>query len=169
MDSGVMYAFMTLIGFVLLGVGLVLGSLIAAIWLRLAATWLRLGNIPYVSAFKAALLSSFVVLAVNLSINLNYWMIFASQGERVFDDPMWTTNFLLRLGPSYYLYVTVLNLLVIAALFRTILPAKEGDSRMLFGDCFALASLYYAISVAVALAIGLVAYSLAGAVLAVTG
>ena len=71
LDLTLIFALQVLVGFVCFLIGLGLGSLIAAIWLRLAAFWLRLGKVNFLTAFNAAFTSNLIVLLFNFSIGFN--------------------------------------------------------------------------------------------------
>ena len=72
MDGMVVVAIKALGGTVAFFAGLTVGSLVAAIWVRLGALWLRIGNIPYLTAFKAAILANVVVVALNFLTGVNH-------------------------------------------------------------------------------------------------
>ena len=52
MDGTAIFAIKALGAILVLGIGLVVGSFISAIWLRVAAACLRVGEIPYLRAFS---------------------------------------------------------------------------------------------------------------------
>ena len=128
-------------------IGMVLGSLLSAIWLRLAARWMGFGKIPYLTAFTSALLSNFVVLTFNLSIGVNRGIAIALLDKMPTEPHSHTIDFTYLYPPIYFLYSTLLGLLITAVIFcRTLPNNKDNDSRIPFGDSLALTSLYFALA-----------------------
>ena len=129
-------------------IGMVLGSLLSAIWLRLAARWMGFGKIPYLTAFTSALLSNFVALTFNLSILVANQGITIALLEKISNQPdSYAIDFIYLYPLIYFLYSTLLGLLITAVIFRRTLPNnKDNDSRLPFGDSLALTSLYFALA-----------------------
>ena len=151
-------------------VGLAVGSLISAIWLRLAAMWLGFQRIPYLRAYGCVLVTNFAVSTLSFSTGVNH-RVFLALADRYLENP--DTGFrppsmYLSFTPTLLFYVTVLGLLLTAALFARFV--KDTDSaRIRFGDAFGLAALYYAISFAVAIVLALIAFCIVQAILLVVG
>lgn len=154
MDLGSLFALKALAGVVGFGIGLLLGSLFAAIWLRLAALWLGFGNVGYRTAFKCTLMSNFVVAVIHFSVGFNYGIA----SHLLSDSPSTVRSFSFAYSPIYFLYALVFSLLLTAAIFRRTIKAEGDSSLALFGDSFALASLYYALAFALMIILMLVVY-----------
>lgn len=164
-----LFALKTLAGIVGFAVGIVLGSFIAAIWLRLAAQWLRFVTVPYLTAFKCALISNFVVFTFNFSIGVNYGLTAAVLRQMSPEQSSRSVDFTFAYSPTYFIYATIFGLLVTAAIFCRTIPSKDTDSRIAFADSFALASLYFALSFGFILFLGLLAFCIVAGLLALTG
>lgn len=164
-----LFALKALGGVVGFSIGMVLGSLVSAIWLRLAAQWLRFGNIPYVTAFKCAILSNFVVFTLNFSIGVNHGVTIAMLGQVFSDQRSQSMNFTFAYSPIYFLCATIFGLLVTSAIFCRTIPNNDTDSRITFGDSLALASSYFALAFACMLLLGLLAFCIVTGFLAVAG
>lgn len=139
-------------------VGIVLGSLIAAIWLRLAAQWLRFATVPYLTAFKCALISNLVVFTFNFSIGFSYGLMTVLISQLPPELRFRYVDFSSPISPIYFFCTTVFGILVTAAIFGRTISSKDSDTRITFSDSLALASLYFALSFGFALIFGLLAF-----------
>ena len=81
MEYDLTFGFKALVALVAFTVGMALGSLYAAVWLRLAATWLRMGNIPYLTAWLVSFAVNFVAFFFNFSIGFNHGLVLGSAGQ----------------------------------------------------------------------------------------
>lgn len=154
------FAIKALAGLVGCAIGTVAGSLIAAIWLRLAAKWLQIANIPYLTAFKSTLISNFIVLAFNFSVGVNHGLTVAMLKPSISNRNFQTIDFSPSYPPTYFVYATVLALLMTAAIFRKTIPNNDTVPQISFGDSFALASFYFALSFGFMLVLALIALNL---------
>lgn len=168
----VLFALKLLVGVFAFGAGLVLGSLFAAIWLRLAAYWMKFGDVPFLTAFKSALMANFVVSTLNFSIGVNHGMSTAILRQMSDSSRQRPFDFSFAYSPTHYLYVTLFGLLITAAIFRRTIPQRDaasptadGDSRISFWDAMALASLYFAISFAFTVILVLLTYCILAGIL----
>jgi len=165
MEFDLLFALKAIAGVVGFGVGLVLGSLLSAICLRLAALWLNFGEVAYLTALKCAVLSNFVVVIMNFSIGFNYGLM----TQLLADQSLSVRNLSFAFSPVYFLYVVALGLFVTAAIFRRTIK-HEGDSSLVpLGDSFALASVYYALTFAFFIVVSLVVYLLIAGILFLVG
>ena len=165
MEFDSLFAVKALAGVVGFGVGLCLGSVLAAIWLRLAALWLGFGNVRYGTAFKCVLLSNFVVAVIHFSIGFNYGLT----SQLLSENSPSVRNFSFAFSPIYILYSLILGLVVTAAIFRRTIKGEGDLSLTPFGDSFALASLYYALTLAFAIVLALSVYLLIVGILFLIG
>lgn len=163
------FALKALGGIIGFSLGMVLGSLVAAIWLRLAGKWMRFGNIPYIEAFKCDLISNFVIFTFNFSIGVNHGITIGMLGQMFSEPRSQPVNFTFAYSPIYFLYSTIFGLLVTAASFCRTIPNKDKDSRITFSDSLALASFYFALSFACMLLLGLLAFCIVLGLLTLTG
>ncbi len=168
MDLTLIFALQVLVGFVCFLIGLGLGSLIAAIWLRLAAFWLRLGKVNFLTAFNAAFTSNLIVLLFNFSIGFNTRLTMMSLQALEDNGPSRSVLSPFAFSPIYFVYVTAFGLLITAVIFRRIISKdREPEEPMSFSDSFALAALYFALSFAFAITIALLAFCIVVGILSV--
>jgi uncharacterized membrane protein (UPF0182 family) len=153
-----MFALQVLAGIIGFAIGMAISGLFAAIWLRLAARWLRFGDVPYFTAFKSVLISNFVIFTLNCVIGVNHSLMMANPGQMFSGQRSRPVEFTFAYWPNYFLYMTVFGLLVTAAIFCRTIPDKDTDSRITFGDSFALTSFYFALAFGFMLLLGLLAF-----------
>ncbi|MBA4030765.1 MAG: hypothetical protein C0478_07715 [Planctomyces sp.] len=122
--------------------GILVSSLIGAVWLRLAAKWLRFNDIPYGTAFRSALITNFVVVTFNAFVSFNSILTILVIGSMYNQSRPRNLDFSFAFSPIYFMYATIFGVLVTAAIFLRTIPVKEADSRMTFADSLALASFY---------------------------
>src|SRR5690242_8063870 len=76
-------------------IGLFLGSLLNAVWLRLASAWLRIGEFGFDKAFGTAFMSTFVFAALAYALALAIWL-----GMRSQDPTSFRVNLMFFLSPT---------------------------------------------------------------------
>ena len=140
--------------------GLVIFAGLGMIVVRTAAKLLGLGEVPMLRAFIVALVINFVCSVINFSIGFNYGLsmsLFSQMSERPGELRDFTRMSGHLFSPTFLLWSTALGLTISAALFQCMLAKPDETTRLRFGECFALASLYYAVTfVALALLLFLV-------------
>ena len=159
MDMPIVFALKMLAGVAGVVVGMLIGCLYSAIWLRLAAAVLRFGNIPYLAACRCTLIANFVVAVLNFSIGFNHGLTVAvSQGLTSRGGPRpFETAFMI--SPLTTIAGSILGLLVTAAIFCRMIPrVLKNEDRLLYSDSLALTGLYFAFSVAGTFILGLFVY-----------
>ncbi|QDU97382.1 hypothetical protein [Lignipirellula cremea] len=172
-----MEQFLTIDAFMVLGrllgfsLGVILGSFIAAIWLRIAALWMGFGKVPYLSAYKSALVSSFVMFAINFSVGIQYGFTAGVSAQihsagRRYPPPI---DFLSGWSPTFFLCSAMISLLLTAAIFCRTFPRQEDGARLSYVDSLALAAVYYALGVVCMMLIGLLTLGVIAALLKLAG
>lgn len=149
--------------FIGVGVGLMIGSLISAIWLRLAAQFLSFNRVPYLTAFKISLVSNFVMFVLNFSIGANQGLALAAMKPNM--RRLTTLDYGHYFSPIYFLLATVGGVLLTALVIGRMLPREEKEPRVSFGDTVVLSSLYIAISFVCMFLVLMIAFSVAMSVL----
>lgn len=145
MEFGILFAFKALAGVLGFALGLLLGSLASALWLRVAAAWLGFGNVSYKTAFKCAIISNFTVAVIQFAIGFNYGLV----TQLITENSRPLSEMTYAFPPIYFLYTLIVGLVVTAAIFRPIIKNGEDSAPVPFSDAFALASLYCALTFAI--------------------
>lgn len=166
-DPSIMFPFWLLVGLVAAIGGFLLGALVSAMWLRLAALLLKLGNISFLTAFKAVLLANFTVGIFNAAIGANHSFMLAMAraqqqpgrgfGSSIFESDQFIYMVISGYNPTYMLYSSLFGLLLTAVIFCRVLPG-ENNAPLTFRDSIALSALYFAISFVFLLLVGVLVY-----------
>ena len=127
---------------------IVIGGLIGAIFLRLAALCLGFGNIPYLRAAAASILSNLIFLTMNASINFacgfyRGFLLAAIEGQKT--DRIMSTriDYLFHFSPIYFFYILVLSLILTAAIFTRMVRPKDSEPKIKFSESLGLTGVYY--------------------------
>lgn len=156
MTSPIVFAFWAFIYFFSFLAGVLVGSLISAIWLRLAVEWLGFKPIPYLASFKSALISSFSLLMFNLGVGFNQGLLAIMRGGSP-GQTMDPRALLAMYEPIYFLWTAMFGLVVTAAIFTRTIPVPRDEPPLTFPQCLAIAVFYQALSLAIMVLLFLVA------------
>ncbi len=137
-----------LYGFALIVAGLLVSSLVGAIWLRLAAIWLGFATIPYRAAFKSSLITNFILISLNGYVSLSSVFSISLLGGLEDDRGYSRMNLAFSFPPLYFMYATIFGLLITAAVLMKTIPEKESNAGLKFVDSLALAAFYFALTFA---------------------
>ncbi len=154
-----------LYAFAVIVAGVLVSSLVGAIWLRLAATWLGFATIPYRAAFKSSLITNFILMSINGYVSFSSF--YAITLIRGLDDDRGAsmTNLAFGFPPLYFMYATAFGLLITAAIFMKTIPEKEANAGMKFFDAFGLAAFYFALTFAFLFIAGMIVLLVIGGIL----
>ncbi len=155
MDGFEIGAFKAVLGIAVFAIGLLAGSLLGAIFLRTAAVLLNLGDIPFVTAFRSVLVSSFTVCTLHFSIGLNHGLTAGYLGSFFSEGRTGPLELRYFYSPHFFLLSATFSLLVTAAVFTTTLRRNGNDSRLKFVDSLTLAAFYLAICIVFVLLVAL--------------
>ena len=144
-------------------VGVVVGSLVAAVGLRLAAAWLSMPTIPYFAAYKSALTSSLVLL-LNFLIGFNSGLATSLMRGAVSSRPVPMSYSSFEYSPFFFFHILAGGLLLTAAIFCRTIPPDDKGQRLIFRDAVALAGVYMAVSALMLIAVLLILWLLAFAI-----
>lgn len=138
---------------VLLGLmlGLVISGMIGTSCLKLSGRWLNFGEIPHRVAARCAYLANFTVAVIQFSIGFNYGLIGMASKQDYF-----TPQLIYSFSPTYFLYAVAFGLALTAVIFRRLIPREDGEPLTPFGDSFALAAVYSALSLGFGGLLGLI-------------
>ena len=109
MHDEILFVLNLLGGIFCFAVGLAVGSLLGAIWLRLAARWLRYADIPYFVAFRHVLLANFVTFTISFSVGINYSV--SVRLIQFFSDQRQRVDFTYGYTPTFFLISTIFGLI----------------------------------------------------------
>jgi hypothetical protein len=156
MTSPIVAAFYWFVYLLAVLAGVLIGSLISAIWLRLAVQWLGFKPIPYLASFKSALISNFSLLMFNLGVGFSQGVLalMRSGGPGQSTDPR---ALLSMYEPTYFLWTAVFGLVMTAAIFTRTIPVAPNESPLTFPQCLAIAVFYQALSLAIMVLLFLIA------------
>ena len=124
-------------------IGLLVGSLINAVWLILANGWIGVARLSYGKAFKAVLTAHFVLLMLGMFIGFVFWFMI------VLDESSWRVNLAYLFSPANFFYYTLGSVLVHATIFSHILEETDG-TPLRFSRASALTLVYLGITSAFA-------------------
>ena len=120
-------------------IGLVLGSLINALWLRLTVAWIGVAPITYIRAFRATLTANFVVVAFGVSLPLiTRYLELLNRPEREYRIDVSYSPFVL----FHFLVASVLGHAVI---FSNALEDKDISGPLRFSKAAIVALVYLAL------------------------
>ncbi len=148
MDAFEFGAYRAILVITVFAIALPVGSLLGAIFLRLAASLLGLGDIPFVTAFRAVLVSSFAVCMLHFSVGLNHGLIVDYLGSLFARGSARPMELRYSYSPHFFLLSSTFSLLLTAVVFSTTVRRERDESRPRFVDCLTLAALYSAICIA---------------------
>ena len=124
--------------------GLLVGSILNSIWLRLANSWLGFGELGFSKAFRTALMCTLVFGALEyvMLLSIIYGMLLEKS-----DASEIRINVLFFLSPMNFLYVAVGSVLGHGLIFKYRFPDHDGVP-LPYGKACALALVYLGISAA---------------------
>ena len=132
-------------------IGLLVGSLINALWLRAAGAWVRVAQFDFGKAFKATLLTNFILMAFGLSLAFSIMYLLRLEGP---DSMSFPRNLSFWFSPITFFYFALGSVLIHATVFGHVFVDADG-APLRFSKASLLALVYIALCSMFSFVVGL--------------
>ena len=129
--------------------GIVIGSLLGAMVVRVCSLLLKFGEIPFLNAFKAVGLAMFVNFTLNFIVGFNQGFLMAATGFRNRGYPGMSSEFMFQFfTPMFFLHSILSSIFISALFFCVVVERKNQPTKLTFVEASSLSALSTAVGAA---------------------